>query len=1079
MSKRERKVVSVIFCDLVGFTAASEEADPEDVDAGLRAYHAAVRAEIERFGGTVEKFIGDAVMAVFGAPRAHEDDPERAVRAALAILDTVDVEVRVAVNTGEALVRLDAHPEQGEGMVAGDVVNTAARLQAAAPAGAVVVGEATRAATERVVESEPLPAVAVKGKAAPVGLWRAVAPRSGFGVDADAPAAAAFVGRDADVALLAQTFERTLAGAGTQLVTIAGEPGVGKTRLVRELAAIVDAREELVNWRQGRCLPYGDGIAYSALAEVVKAHCGILESDAAEDADRKLRASLAGIPDADWVRAMVAPLVGLEGSGADREAAFAAWRAFLDAIASERPLVLVVEDLHWADPAMLEFLDYLTEWGRDLPLLVVCTARPELYESHPGWSGGKRNAATISLAPLSDADTARLIAALTGRSVISADAQAVLLERAGGNPLYAEEFVRMLEETGGDAARMPAGLQAVIAARLDTLDADRKAVLHDAAVVGKVFWAGTVAAMGSRDAPAVADALRELARRELVKPARTSSVQGEQEYAFWHALVRDVAYSQIPRGERSERHVAAARWIEGLAGERVADRAEMLAHHYLEALDLARAGGAPTAGLEAQSARFAVLAAERLAGIDAGAAARMYERAVEVMPEGTVERAQAGAELAIIRVTNGADAQVVQADLARAEADANRADDPAAVAAVLLAKGAVAYLSGDADAARALRRASVDALAGQPPSALAARAMAATAWDAMTAGQGAEAVERADAALVVARAVDSDIAAILALNTRGIARSELLGDPGWAEDFDAASTIADARGGHLLEPNTLGNRSDCTWAWDGPAAALGIKRTAIDLARRRGSLANVAWMTAELVWPLFDLGRWDEILVIADESDAWVEAHGATQLGPIAAGHRVGVLALRGDPGMGRACDALLAALEAQSDPQTTVPALTYAAQARLAQGRAAEARDLIGRLLPGHPAAFVTLSHVCRVCIACGDLALADAHVDDDRPRSRRGANGVIHARAVVLEARGQHGAALAGYLDAAARWESFPHVYEHAQALLGAARCETALGDTAAAAAHDARAEELLAGLGVKHRGQAPMFHAAEEIP
>src|SRR6266536_3606711 len=513
-----------------------------------------VKREIERFGGTVEKFIGDAVMAVFGAPAAREDDAERAVRAALRVVEAIpelnedhpglELAVRAAVNTGEAVVTLDARPERGEGFVAGDVVNTASRLQTAAPVGGVVVGDVTRRASGDVIRYEELEPVAVKGKAEPVPLWRAIEARSRFGVDVERPRTPV-VGRAEDLTLLQQSFLRSLREPGVQLVTVTGEPGVGKTRLVAEFQAWVDDLPELVFWRQGRCLPYGDGITFWALGEVVKAHAGILESDGPEQAARKLVEvvdAVADEPDREWTRTRLAPLVGLEETatqGTDRRESFTAWRTFLESIAARSPLVVVLEDLHWADEAMLEFVDDLVEWSTGVPLTVVCTARPELFERHAGWGGGKRNSATLSLAPLSGEDTARLISALLDQAVLPAETQTLLLERAGGNPLYAEEFVRMLVDRGvlkrrgdvwtvdeGAEFPLPETVQALIAARLDTLPPERKGLLHDAAVVGKVFWSGTLAAIGSRDERAVREGLHELVRKELVRPARRPSVEG-------------------------------------------------------------------------------------------------------------------------------------------------------------------------------------------------------------------------------------------------------------------------------------------------------------------------------------------------------------------------------------------------------------------------------------------------------------------------------------------------------------------------------------------------------------------------
>ncbi|MDQ5820353.1 MAG: AAA family ATPase, partial [Actinomycetota bacterium] len=461
-AREERKVVSVLFVDLVGFTARSDRADPEDIRATLRPYHARVKHEIERFGGTVEKFVGDAVMAVFGAPVVHEDDAERAVRASLQILDAIEelneaggvqLAVRAAVDTGEALVALAARSGEGTGIATGDVVNTASRLQNAAPIGGVVVGDLTYRATRDAIVYEELEPVSLKGKAEPVTLWRATGARSRFGVDAEAARSSPFVGREHELRILQDTYARTVRDSNVQLVTVTGEPGVGKTRLLGELAGFLDAQPELVYWRQGRCLPYGEGITFWALGEVVKAQAGILESDDPDEAGRKLGEAVAALADdeaeRDWLEARLAPLVGAgRGESVEQTESFTAWQRFFEALASQRPLVLVLEDLQWADAALLEFLEHLVDWSSGVPLLLLCTSRPELYERHEGWGGGKRNSTTVSLSPLSDDETARLVGALLERAVLPAETQRALLEQAGGNPLYAEEFVRMLTDRG-------------------------------------------------------------------------------------------------------------------------------------------------------------------------------------------------------------------------------------------------------------------------------------------------------------------------------------------------------------------------------------------------------------------------------------------------------------------------------------------------------------------------------------------------------------------------------------------------------------------------------------------------------
>jgi class 3 adenylate cyclase len=467
--REERKVVTVLFADLVGFTSQAESLDPEDVRDLLGGYHRRLRAELERHGGTVEKFIGDAVMALFGAPMAHEDDPERAVRAAFAIRDAIaerneaegrDLHVRIGITTGEALVNLGARPDAGEGMATGDVVNTAARLQSAAPVDGVLVDERTFRAAERAIvlrEAEP---VTAKGKAEPVPAWEAVEPKARLGVDVARTASTPLVGRAHEVDVLGGALARTRRERSPQLVTLVGVPGIGKSRLVHELLQVVEADPELIVWRQGRSLPYGEGVSFSALGEMVKAQAGILETDAEDEAAAKLRDAVADlVPDSEdcrWVDRHVRPLVGLAREGeAGREEAFAAWRRFLEALAERGPAVLVFEDLHWADDGLLDFVEHLVDWASGVPLLVVCTARPEVLTRRPGWGGGKPNATTLSLAPLSDEETVRLLGLLLDRAVMPAEEQADAACPRGRQPSL-RGGVRADDRRGG-RQRPPAG----------------------------------------------------------------------------------------------------------------------------------------------------------------------------------------------------------------------------------------------------------------------------------------------------------------------------------------------------------------------------------------------------------------------------------------------------------------------------------------------------------------------------------------------------------------------------------------------------------------------------------------------
>ena len=499
-----------------------------------------------------------------------------------------------------------------------------------------------------------MPPATLKGKAQPVRVFHAIAPRAHLGTDLTRTYDTPFIGREVDLAILRAYSRRRSPGVAVQLVTVVGEPGIGKSRIVAELGAYLDRTPDVTIWRQGRCLPYGEGITYWALGEILKAHAGILESDATSVAQTKLERVLPEGEGRAWFRQRLLPLLGIEASSsAEREELFTAWRRFLEHIADRGPTVLVFEDLHWADESMLAFLEHLIRHGEGVPLLVVVTTRPELFERYPDPTEDLPNATRINLTPLSEEETGRLVAALLGTTAVPAGLQRPILDRAGGNPLYAEEFVRLLRDqdlvvktgTGwelreGAQVPFPHSVQALIAARLDTLPPDTKSILSDAAVVGKVFWAGAVAQMADRDVKDVTDTLRELSRKELVRPARRSSIEGESEYAFWHILARDVAYGQLPRASRASRHVAAARWIESKTPERVQDLADMLAYHYTTALELTRVteGTEQASGLEAPALRFLSLAGERALGLDTETAITSLERALALAPEGHPER---------------------------------------------------------------------------------------------------------------------------------------------------------------------------------------------------------------------------------------------------------------------------------------------------------------------------------------------------------------------------------------------------------------------------------------------------------
>jgi class 3 adenylate cyclase len=1103
----ERKVVSVLFVDLVGFTARSDRADPEDVRATLRVYHDQLKREIDSFGGTLEKFIGDAVMAVFGAPVAHEDDAERAVRAALRITEAIDelnqerqgldLAVRAAVNTGEAVVTLGARPDQGEGFVTGDVVNVASRLQGVAPVGSVVVGELTYRATRFPIEYERLEPVTLKGKDEALALWRALGARSRFGVDLEPGTTTPLIGRDHELSQLRDLYRRAVSEQNPQLVTLTGEPGVGKSRLVREFRTFIDELPVLVFWRQGRCLPYGEGITFWALGEVVKSHAGILESDSPDAAVAKLAEAVASVieegSERDWIRARLAPLVGLgdgDAAAAEREESFAAWRSFLEAIATSRPFVLVIEDLHWGDPAMLAFVEHLADWASGVPLVLLCTARPELYERAPGWGGGKRNHTAISLSPLSPEETAKLIAALLEQAVLPVETQTALLSRAGGNPLYAEEFIRMLMDrralvrhgatwdlaAEGDEIPVPESLQALIAARLDTLPPERKALLQDAAVIGKVFWAGALAEMGKLDPLEVREGLHELARKELVRPARRPSIEGEAEYAFWHLLIRDVAYGQIPRAVRAAKHRSAVAWIERIAGERIADSAELLVYHCEQALELARASGEDVAELEAIALRFLMLASEQATRLDIGKSFGYYRRALELTQPGEPERLQVlllGARF----VVAGWSEQDPEAICREALDEARAQQDRRAEAEVLSVLSRIVWMRGETAKQFELIEQAVRSLEGQPPGRELAQVMTRAAAAEGLAGRSAESLLRVEAALPIVREFGSDTDLAILLQFRGQARIDFGEVAQGLDDLGEGLRIAleSAPAGFVCAAHV--NLGDMVWFDEGPSRGQELYDGAVELGERRGATGAANWARMQSMWTRFDLGLWDDLLEIGDRLLAG-DPDRSSQISVLAETFRQCVLLRRGAlEGATVIEDEILPRAREIGDGQVVVPAFRVAAVNRLLRGDAPGAVALVeelGRLMRERPGfRGWLLDDSAFVCLASGAADVLRELLEGFTPFLNRDRNSVLGARAVLAEADGDAATAAELYEEAVGRWRSFPHVLEHGRSLMGAARCLLALGRPNDAGERLRTARQVFAGLRA-----APLVAEVDEL-
>jgi class 3 adenylate cyclase/tetratricopeptide (TPR) repeat protein len=1090
----ERKVVTTLFCDLVGSTALGEDADPEDVDALLRRYNSLARQVVESYGGTVEKFIGDAVVAVFGVPATHEDDPERAVRAGLKLVEAVEelppvagrpVQIRVGISTGEALVRLDVTPGLGEGFLTGDAVNVGARLQSAAPTMGVVVGALTHELTRKTIVYEELEPVAAKGKREPLPVWLAKSPLARTGARA-LDGATPFVGRRVELSYLTALLDKAVDSASPQTALIVGEPGIGKSRLVAELFAHAAADEGLITWRQGGCLPYGEGVTFWALAEIVKAHAGILDTDDGETAETKLDDVLPEGEDRPWFRQRLRALLGLETAPADRQENFTAWLRFLEEIAARGPTVLVVEDLHWGDDALLAFVEYFAGNVTDVPLMLVATARPELFERQPAFAAaGRIN--RIVLEPLSGKETETLVSSLLDE--ITAEVRQTIARQSEGNPFYAEESARLVRDTVGGGKRpdaAPAGaaghdeghgplassIQAVIAARLDALRPDLKALLADASVVGETFWDGALAAVGERDPNEVNEALRELIARQLVHRVRTSSMAGERAFAFGHALARDVAYCELPRAVRARKHAAVAGWIEQKAGDRAADLAEILAHHYTTALGLARAAGEAelAAELVEPAVRYLELAGDRAWSLDVTAAERFYAQALEVAGPGSSRRAALLVCWARSLTELGRDAEAVgplEEAIARLSAEGDTRS--LAVAQMALARA----LSGGsgvrwlelADEAVALLEAD-----GPSPELVAVL----TEWLLLTLvlSDSRRQLDVAERAMALSELLGLSPDARL-FGFRGCARCDL-GYPGGHEDLRQALEMCRASG--LEEHTSWGLMVVANWIYfyEGFRASLDIAAEGVDIARRRGSVPQQIENRVVVFWAGAAAGKWDAVLEEAEALDPLLEAGVGIEVQfwsvDVQRAFWTYVLVERG-----RAQEAvsLVEWLEERgaSDGSMANAALCIvAAAARMALGDTVRALDLLGhgeaalRGKGGFWFAYLA-PHATRIALTAGDHALAERlAASAEPPLQPLVEHATVAAQALVSEARGDYETAAAGFADAAARWHDFAAVYEEAHALLGQGRCLLALDRAPEAAPVLEQAREIFAKLKAK---------------
>ncbi len=1031
----ERRLVSVLFADLVGFTPFAEERDAEDVRDILTRYFELASDVITRYGGTVEKFIGDAVMAVWGAPVAREDDAERAVRAGLELVDAVKslgptIQARAAVLTGEAAVTLGA---TNQGMVAGDLVNTAARLQSVAPPGAVLVGETTQRAASKAIAFEEVGEQLLKGKTTPVPAWRAlrvVAERGGRNraETLEAP----FVGRDDELRLLKDLFHATARERRTRLVSIVGQAGLGKSRLAWELEKYLDGLADEVARHHGRSPAYGEGITFWALAEMVRGRAGIAESDDDRTSREKLATALAGdIPDeADrgWVAPRLGALLGIEEAPTgERAELFAAWRTLFEQVAARGPAVLIFEDLQWADAGLLDFIESMLEWSRAHPILIVTLARPELLDRRPTWGAGQRSFTSLHLEPLSGAAMAQL---LTGLAPGLPDALVQrIVARAEGVPLYAVETVRMLLDDAklvaaddggyrlvGEVERLavPETLQALIAARLDGLDTADRRLVQDAAVLGQTFTLDGLAILSGEPAEGLEPRLRALVRKELFVLNSDPRSPERGQYGFVQSLIREVAYATLARKERLARHLATARYLEAFGQDELAG---MIASHYLAASEAGPMGSEA----EALAARARVAlrdAAERATALhshdqalgyldqalrttndpaehaaleeraaEAAHAAGKYEVAERYLNEVIAWHREQGDSIAAARATARLGTTLIE--LLRLEP---------AIAALEGALSGLSSLESDPEVAsfRAqLARAYVDHDDTVP----------ALAW--------------ADRAIAAAERLDLVPVIVDALITRGSAA--------WSQGrpresralFSGALALAER---HVLVASELRARS---WladleSFDDPTVAQGLRKVGLELARRTGDRESVSVFTFDMISETYQFGDWDGVLTMIDALDEGeLVFHQREHLNDLLAQ----IAAYRGDTATaGERLAMGKAHLAGVTHPTHLASYRSVVAEVALAEGHLEEAYAEATAAATESP----RLAHAgsllgSRAAAWLGDADRVREALDRMVAADRRGRwfdAGRRTVRAALASLAGEREAAIAGYLDAAALW-------------------------------------------------------------
>jgi class 3 adenylate cyclase/predicted ATPase len=882
----ERRLVSVLFADLVGFTALSEARDAEEVRELLSRYFDICRRLIELYGGTVEKFIGDAVMAVWGTPTTTEDDAERAVRAALDLVAAVsalgqevgaeELRARSGVLTGEAAVTLGA---VGEGMVAGDLVNTASRVQSVAEPGQVFVGESTRRATEHSVVYEDAGTFELKGKEGLTPLWRAVRVVSGVrGTLKSQGLEAPFVGRDRELRQIKDLFHTCAEERKAQLVSVTGIAGIGKSRLSWEFYKYFDGLAQLVYWHRGRCLAYGEGVTYWALADMVRMRCRIAEDEEPASAAEKLRATVEEhLLDADerrFVQPRLAHLLGLgEHESHDRQDLFAAWRLFFERLAEQYPTVLAFEDMQWADASLLDFVEYLLEWSRNHPLFVVTLARPELLERRATWGAGHRNFTSLYLEPLAQPAMEELLTGLVPG--LPASLVERILSRAEGIPLYAVETVRMLLDRGAlvqegafyrpvgtiESLEVPETLHALIAARLDGLSADERSLLQDGAVLGKTFTRAALLALTNFDEPELDTVLHSLVRKEVLSLQSDPRSPEHGQYGFLQDLVRRVAYETLSRRDRRARHLAAAEYLAAaLADDEVT---EVVASHLVDAYELEP--DADDAAAIRERARLALLnAGERAGALAATAEAQRYFERAAVLTDVVQEQAalEYRAGRMALRAGNLDEARSL---LERAQSAFAAEGQMRHAADALAGLGEIDFRQGRLSEAADRLEAAFGQLAGAAPDESVAVVAAELGRFLALKGDLERAAPYLEQALQLAEALSLDEVFAQAMVSKSLlyTRRNRLEEASIL--LEGAIEFASARDLSAAASRALNNLAVVFESKDRYADALEASRRGLELARRAGDRLGVGNFLGGPISAAAALGRWDDAFTRAAE----------------------------------------------------------------------------------------------------------------------------------------------------------------------------------------------------------------------